>query len=75
MGVQTAADRVTSDPHILVGKPVMRGTRISVAWILEWLAGITGEELLRDYPDLRWEDVEAALRYGARLLDHERGSR
>ena len=53
MGVQTAADRVTSDPHILVGKPVMRGTRISVAWILEWLAGITGEELLRDYPDLR----------------------
>lgn len=48
---------------------------MSVAFVLECLAGMTVEELLRDYPDLTWEDIEAALRYAAKVLDQERGLR
>ncbi len=55
-------NRITVDPHILVGKPVIRGMRISVAQIIAALAaGVHQEELLEEYPGLEPEDFQAAL--------------
>jgi len=60
--------RIVSDPEILLGKPVIEGTRLSVAIILERLAdGCTIEELLENYPFLTREDISAALEYAAHL--------
>jgi uncharacterized protein (DUF433 family) len=65
-------ERITVDPNVMVGKPVIRGTRIPVALILKMLGqGIPIEELLREYPRLERVDVEAALAYAARVLEHE----
>jgi uncharacterized protein (DUF433 family) len=59
-------DRITSDPEILSGKPIVRGTRISVQLILEWIAsGATQAAILQHYPQLTAEDVEQALAYAA----------
>jgi uncharacterized protein (DUF433 family) len=59
-------DRVSADPDICFGKPCIRGTRIWVSLILDFLAsGTTEAELLQDYPQLKHEDVLAALAYGA----------
>ncbi|MCW8127740.1 DUF433 domain-containing protein [Microbulbifer halophilus] len=60
--------RITIDPDICHGKPVIRGMRYPVANILEWLsAGMSTEEILEDYPDLETDDIRAALAYAARL--------
>lgn len=60
--------RIESVPGILHGKPVIQGTRMSVAVLLDHLAGgDTVEELLEDYPFLTREDIAAALAYVARL--------
>ena len=65
-------ERITVDPNVMVGKPVIRGTRIPVALILKMLGqGIPTEELLREYPRLERVDVEAALAYAARVVEHE----
>ena len=57
-------DRIISDPAILSGKPCIRGTRISVEFILELLASGAGrDEILKAYPQLKSEDVEQAVRY------------
>jgi len=65
-------ERITVDPNVMVGKPVIRGTRIPVALILKMLGqGISTEELLREYPRLERVDVEAALAYAARVVEHE----
>lgn len=65
--------RIVRDPAILVGKPVVRGTRIPVSLILNYIEhGHSVEELLDDYPVLTREDVEAAVTYGKQqkeLLD------
>jgi uncharacterized protein (DUF433 family) len=62
----TWKDRITIDPAILAGKPTIRGLRISVEQVLRALAaGISSEELLEDYPDLRAEDLRACLAYAA----------
>jgi uncharacterized protein (DUF433 family) len=59
---------ITIDPKVLSGKPVIRGTRISVEFILDLLAnGWTIEEILENYPQLKKEDVIAALKYAAKL--------
>jgi uncharacterized protein (DUF433 family) len=59
-------DRITSDPAILGGKPAIRGTRISVEMILEWVAsGATRDDILVRHPHLTAEDVEQALGYAA----------
>ncbi len=59
-------DRITLDPEIRSGKPVIRGTRITVSDILEYLAGgMSQEELLTDFPDLGAEDIRAALGFAA----------
>jgi uncharacterized protein (DUF433 family) len=61
--------RITIDPKVLAGKPVIRGTRMSVEFILDLLAnGWTIEEILENYPQLKKEDVIAALKYAAEVL-------
>lgn len=59
-------DRIVSDPEILVGKPVVNGTRLSVELILGWLAeGWTHEMLLESYLQLTREDILAVLAFAA----------
>lgn len=59
-------DRITLDPEIRSGKPIIRGTRITVADILEYLAGgMSLEEILSDFPSLKEEDIRAALAFAA----------
>ncbi|MFL6194421.1 MAG: DUF433 domain-containing protein [Thermoanaerobaculia bacterium] len=65
-------DRITADPEILGGKPCVRGTRISVDFLLEVIAqGASRADILRAYPHLTPEDVEQAVRYAARFLENE----
>lgn len=60
---------IESDPNVMMGKPVVRGTRIPVELILEKLgAGETIEHLLEAHPRLTREGVLAALRFGAQVL-------
>jgi uncharacterized protein (DUF433 family) len=64
--------RIISDPNILLGKPVIRGTRISVELILRKLSeGITIEELLEAYPNLSRENIMDALCYSADVISTE----
>lgn len=59
-------ERITLSPEIRSGKPVIRGTRITVVDILEYLAGgMSQEEILADFPDLEAEDIRAALTFAA----------
>ena len=65
-------DLIQSDPAIMMGKPVVRGTRLTVELVLEALAsGDTIEDLLAAYPRLTREGVFAALRFAARSLNDE----
>ena len=65
------SERIVVDPEILAGKPVIRGTRLAVEFILELLAaGQSEEDLLKDYPGLTREDILACLSY-ASYLAHE----
>jgi uncharacterized protein (DUF433 family) len=65
--------RIVSDPAVLGGKPVVKGTRISVEFLLELFAsGATRADVLKSYPHLTAEDVEEALRYAADVLKHDR---
>jgi uncharacterized protein (DUF433 family) len=64
--------RITINPEIMVGKPVIRGTRIPVELIVRLLAqGISESEILRQYPHLQPEDIRAALAYAAAVLANE----
>lgn len=64
--------RITIDPTILAGKPIIKGTRISVEFILELLAnGWAGKEIMENYPQLKKEDIQAALRYATDILKEE----
>jgi len=55
-------ERITADPKVLVGKPIVRGTRISVELVLEWLAsGWTHEQILESYPTLHELDIRACV--------------
>jgi len=65
-------DRITADPKILGGKPIVQGTRMSVEFILELLASdVPEEEILEDYPHLTRDDIHACLRYAARSCKNE----
>lgn len=70
-------ERITIDPDICNGRATVRGTRISVQTILEYLGAGEGiAEIFDAYPSLRRDDVLAALRYPARLLaNHDRPER
>jgi uncharacterized protein (DUF433 family) len=59
-------DRVVTDPAVLLGKPIIRGTRVPVYLIVGLTAaGQTPEQIVNDYPDLTVDDVEAAVAYAA----------
>jgi uncharacterized protein (DUF433 family) len=63
---------ITSDPEILGGKPCIKGTRISVEFVLELFAsGATHQDVLNAYPHLTTEGITEALRYAARFLRNE----
>jgi uncharacterized protein (DUF433 family) len=65
--------RITLDPNVLTGKPVVRGTRLSVEFIIGLLAdGWTEAQLLANYPDLTRDDVFACLAYARDLLSSEK---
>ncbi|MFO1020751.1 MAG: DUF433 domain-containing protein [Planctomycetales bacterium] len=65
--------RIVMDREILAGKPIIKGTRLSVEFILELLAeGSSSAEILQNYPQLKAEDIQAALHYAAELLKQER---
>jgi uncharacterized protein (DUF433 family) len=64
--------RITVNPEVMVGKPTIRGFRITVEQILKALAAnISVTELLEDYPELELEDIRAALLYAAESINHE----
>jgi uncharacterized protein (DUF433 family) len=64
-------ERITLNPEQCVGRPCIRGMRIRVIDVLELLAaGLSTEQVLEELPDLEALDVQAALRYAARRLDH-----
>ena len=64
--------RIIADSEILGGKPVIEGTRLSVAHILGLLAsGMSNQEIIADYPDLAEESIRAVLSYAARALQNE----
>lgn len=66
-------ERITVDPAILVGKPIIKGTRISVELILDRVAdGWTMEDILLSYPHIKREDVLAALSFAAEIFREER---
>lgn len=63
------AERITIDDRICNGKPTIRGTRLTVNTILEFLSsGETREELLYQYPTLENEDIDACLKFAADLM-------
>lgn len=65
-------ERIEVNPEVVLGKPVIRGTRITVELILRKLSeGATEADLLEAYPRLTRQDVQAALAYAARSLAHE----
>jgi uncharacterized protein (DUF433 family) len=65
--------RITVDPEIMVGKPTIRGFRITVEQILKALAhGVTTEDLMEDYPELEKDDIKAVFLYAAELVSEEK---
>jgi uncharacterized protein (DUF433 family) len=65
-------DRIEINPKVMMGKPVVRGTRITVESILRKISeGMSEQELLDAYPRLTTNDIKAAIRYAADTLAHE----
>ena len=68
MGLES---RITHNPNQCGGRPCIRGMRIRVTDVLDLLAaGLTREQVIEELPDLELEDIEAALRFASRRLDH-----
>lgn len=66
------SDRIEVNPKILGGKPVIKGTRIPVYLILELLsAGYDFKRIIEAYPDLKEEDIKAAVNYAAQIVKNE----
>lgn len=66
-------DRIVVDPKILVGKPVIKGTRIAVEFVVDLLArGYTREQVREEYDHITDEDIQACLAYAAEILRSER---
>ena len=69
--MNTIAERITVDPQQCGGRPCIRGMRIRVSDVLDlFAAGLTAEQILEEMPDLETEDLQAALRFASRRLDH-----
>ena len=66
-------DRITVDPEVLVGKPVVKGTRLAVEFVVDLLAqGWSEQDVLRNYPGLTKADVQACLAYASAVLHAEK---
>jgi uncharacterized protein (DUF433 family) len=64
-------ERITIDPSICNGRPIIRGKRITVQTILEFLAaGDTNEDILNQYPSLEAEDIKAVLEFAAAMMNN-----
>lgn len=73
MDEQKLLDRITVNPSIFSGKPIIRGRRLAVEHVLAMLAaGDSLETILEGYPWLEREDIQACLVYARRLVGHER---
>lgn len=69
---QNMKNRITIDDKIMLGKPVITGTRITIELIVKLLAkGLTPKEIMQDYPKLKKQDIQAALLYASDLLNKE----
>jgi uncharacterized protein (DUF433 family) len=74
-GHHSLLERISIDPDVRFGKPCIRGHRITVQEILEWLSnGATQEEILSDYPQLQAEDFLAVYAYAAELAARQPAS-
>jgi uncharacterized protein (DUF433 family) len=61
-------ERISIDPNVCFGKPCIRGTRIWVSLLLDFMAnGMTTEQILAEYPQLAADDIRAAIAYGAEM--------
>jgi uncharacterized protein (DUF433 family) len=70
--VMNYADKIVSDPAIMLGKPVIKGTRITVELVLKRLSeGMSIEDLMQAYPHLEREDILAVLSYSADVISKE----
>lgn len=66
-------DRINIDPKVLVGKPVIKGTRIAVEFVVDLLGrGWTAEQILQEYDHLTPQDIQACLAYASDILRSER---
>ena len=72
MNAQKLLARITTNPDVMVGKPTVRGLRITVEQILQALAnGRTVQQLIKDYPELELEDIQAVLLHATELVSEE----
>ena len=68
---QQLLNRISINPQIFNGKPIIRGMRFKVADLLDYLAsGMTAEEILADFPYLEREDITASLLYASKKINH-----
>ena len=66
------SNRITSDPDILLGKPIIKGTRISVELVLRKISeGTANAEILEAYPNLSEKDISAVLEYATDVISNE----
>jgi uncharacterized protein (DUF433 family) len=66
-------ERITVNPQVLVGKPIIKGTRIAVEFVVDLLArGWTVERILQEYDHLTAEDIQACLAYASEILKSEK---
>ncbi len=66
-------NRISVDPEILAGKPVIKGTRLAVEFIMELLAnGWTCAKILKNYPQLKQQDITAVLKYATEVMKEEK---
>ena len=64
--------RIVVNPKVMLGKPVIRGTRLTVETIVEKIAyGAAFEDIIKDYPFITTDDIQASLLYAAKSLAHE----
>ena len=69
----TWEDRITTAPNVMLGKPVIRGTRITVEMVIERLAaGWSVDQLVESYSGVTAEDIHACLAYAAEAIEHYR---
>jgi uncharacterized protein (DUF433 family) len=70
MSDEDLLERITLDPAVMVGKPVIRGTRLTVEYILKLLAsGATSADVLSEYPGLMLDDIRACLLFATKALE------